>query len=217
MRSLDVDSQRALARALVNRFHPEAAKALGTLISAKEEFLRRKLDSFRHEAKSSIELEIDLRRRRGEPVKFMNKRTVQNITAERFLAAFGNDCIETDRVVAGDASLSFCSNPRNGWLVYTNFWFGRRETLIEYSHLIASERTFQQHGPNGPFMHHLVLESLVSFCSWLGICSQTQWEYLMSRQDVDDACDGLIRLCQHFFLNLPALLSGLDETIITVS
>jgi hypothetical protein len=214
MRPLDLDSQRALGHALINRFHPDATKALGDVISPQEEFLRRKLDRFRHDARSSIELEIDSRQRDGERVKFMNKRMALNIAAEKFRKTFGNDCIETKRVVAGDPSLSFCLKPRKGWLIYTYLWFGRKETMIDYSHLISSERTFQQQGHTGPFTHQLTLAFLVSFCSWLGICSQSQWEYLVSAEDVDYACDGVIKVCDHFFRNVSVLLDGLDEKMI---
>ena len=51
---------------------------------------------------------------------------------------------------------------------------------------------------------------MISFCSWLGICSQTQWEYLANPEEVERACDAVLDQCRHFFAVAPKLLAGLE-------
>ena len=54
-----------------------------------------------------------------------------------------------------------------------------------------------------------ILASFISFSAWLGITSQIEWEYLMD-EDVDPACDAVIKHCRHFLEVLPKLLKGLE-------
>jgi hypothetical protein len=85
-----------------------------------------------------------------------------------------------------------------GWVIYTNFWFGRREPLINYDHGIATKSTFAQKGAKGLYHAQFSVGIMLSLCSWLGICSQTQWEHLLT-EDVSVACDALVKHCAHFF------------------
>lgn len=210
MQNLDRERQRILAHGLLKRFHPEAVKSLAETCFPEEEALRRSLDRFRQDAVSSVESGIEARKRAGERIRFITKRKLLNVTAQTFQHAFGSQHVESDRVPDGDPSLQFQAKCHGGWVISTHFWFGRSESLIDYSHAIFSEQTFQLHGPKGPYMAELVIGSGISFCSWLGICSQTQWEYLTAEEDVGLACDGLIKFCRRFSDVAPALLKGLD-------
>jgi hypothetical protein len=215
MQKLDSERQLALARSLLKRFHPQAVKALSEICSTEEESLRNELDSFRHDAIAGIELEIDAKRLMGERIKFMSKRKLLNAMAQRFQAAFGTRCIESGRELTGDARLEFQVKCSGGWIISTYFWFGRGESLIDYGHAISSETTVEHHGPQGPYMASLIMANLISFCSWLGICSQTQWEYLLDDKNVDQACDAAIKFCRRFFDIAPKLLKGLEFDRIT--
>ena len=215
MEKLDLGQQRALGRALLRRFHPPAFAAVGDHCAAEDDLLRDRLDEFRRGAFSDVELEISATRRNQAPVRFVSKRKLLKVVLERFQDAFGGRCVESGRVIAGDPSLEFRTSCPGGWIIFTHFWFGRRESLIDYSHAIASETVFEQRGPQGPYSASLVLGAMMSFCSWLGICSQTQWEYLRDDQGVEQACDGVVKLCRHFFGVAPKLLEGLDVDGIT--
>jgi len=215
MQRLDRQQQLTLANSLIKRFHPDAVKALAEICSAEEELLRRSLDRFRQDAASNVELEVDARRRAGERVRFMSKRKLLNVTAQRFRDSFGSQCVESDRVLARDPSLQFQTTGPGGWIISTHFWFGRGESLIDYSHAIFSELTFEHHGPKGPYTANLVIGSLISVCSWLGICSQTQWEYLTDDEEVGHACDAVIKFCGRFFEVAPKILKGLEVDTIT--
>jgi hypothetical protein len=61
---------------------------------------------------------------------------------------------------------------------------------------------------------HLVMGYYMSFCSWLGVTSQTQWEYLME-EDVEPTCEAVINFCERFFEVAPKLLKGLEFEKIT--
>jgi hypothetical protein len=50
--------------------------------------------------------------------------------------------------------------------------------------------------------------SIISFNSWLGI-SQTEWKHL-TNEEVEPACDAVIKHCRHFFEVAPKLLKGLE-------
>lgn len=207
---LDNVDRLVLARGLLKRFHPEAVKVLGETCSTDEEILRKRLDRFRHDARSSIELEIDARERSGEKIRYISKRKLLNTVAHRFRDVFGNECVESGRELTGDPRLEFERKCPGGWTISTHFWFGRGESLIDYSHAISSEIAVEQRGAKGPYMGSLVMCCLTSFCSWLGLCSQTQWEYLANDQEVDQACNAAIKLCSHFFAVAPKLMNGLE-------
>jgi hypothetical protein len=210
MQELDIARQLALARSLLRRFHPEAVKALGETCSVEEESLRYRLDGFRHDATSKMELEMDSRRRAGERIRFISKRKLLNTTSRRFQEAFGSECVESDRGLTGDPSLEFQTKFPGGWIISTHFWFGRSESLIDYGHTISSEITFEHHGSQGPYLARHVIAAMVSFCDWLGICSQTQWEYLTDDKEVDHACSTAIKFSERFFEVAPKLLNGLE-------
>ena|SRR5579859_7462986 len=98
--------------------------------------------------------------------------------------------------------------------IYTNFRFGRSQSLINYCHGIVTERIFEQRGAKGPYHAQFPVGIMLSFCSWLGICSQTQWEYLQ-KEDVPIACDALIKNCTRFFDVAPKLLKGIQVNVIS--
>jgi hypothetical protein len=96
-----------------------------------------------------------------------------------------------------------------GWVISTQLYFGRRESVIQYRHSVESE-TRIHHAADPRFsVAALKLEQCISFAAWLGICSQTQWQYLTA-DDVEPASDAVIRLCGHFFEVAPKLLKGLE-------
>lgn len=217
MQKLGKSEQFVVARGLLKRFHPETVKALGETCSAEEKSLRDRLDLFRHDVfgTSGIELELDARRRAGKKIRSLSKRKLLNVTAQRFQGAFGTQCAESDRELTGDARLEFRMKCPGGWVINTHFWFGRGENLIDYGHTILSETTVEHRGPQGPYMGSLVICHSISFCSWLGICSQTQWEYLTEKEAVDHACDAVIKFSARFFEVAPKLLKGIEADDIT--
>lgn len=179
---------------------------------ADDESFRSQLDLLLGSIPRSLEDETDLRKQAGEKIKFISKSKLLKLTAERFQNAFAGQCVESGRQVEGDPFLSFdmkCGD----WVLTTNFWFGSSSSLLNYSHVIASNIAVEHHGPKGKYMAPLVMGSNISFASWLGLTSQIQWECLMD-QEVEPACGSAIKLCHHFFAVAPKLLTGLEfETL----
>jgi hypothetical protein len=80
----------------------------------------------------------------------------------------------------------------------------------DYGQRNLSSTTNEPHGRpameiGGPF---------ISFNSWFGISSQTQWSYLVD-EDIEPACDAAIKFCGYFFEVAPKLLKGLEFDKIT--
>jgi hypothetical protein len=133
------------------------------------------------------------------------------VTAE-FKDAFGDQCIGLASVDE-EPYLEFTMKCR-GWILKTNFWFGRFASLINYGHGIVSESTFEHHGMQVPTMI-LPGPGQIALCSWLGISGMTQREYLMD-EDVEPACNAVIKCCRHFFDIAPKLLKGLEAEKLTL-
>lgn len=210
---LEATNRMAEARYLLNQVK---GPSIGLLINdpfGDDESFRANLDLLLGSIPRSLEEEIALRKKAGEKIKFISKRKLLKVMAERFQNAFAGQCVETDREDAIDPFLSFemkCS----GWVLRTNFWFGRHSTLLNCSHLIASGTAFEHHGPKGKYMAPLGLGGGISFSSWLGITSQIQWECLTD-QEVEPSCAAALMLCARFFDVLPKLLKGMEcDTVV---
>jgi hypothetical protein len=206
------DEQLAYAHSRLKRFHPHAVTALGEGPWDVEDCLPSRPDVYRP-MPPTVAQELAVRKRAGEKIRFVSKRKLRKAVMVKFKDAFGSQCIGPEEVYDEDPS-AYLRMKCCGWLLQTSFWFGRRENLISYSHTIASEtRITHPDNPEitGPAM---VLAHGISFSAWLGLNSQTQWEYLLN-EDVEPACDAVIKLCGHFFEVLPKLLKGLEFDKIT--
>jgi hypothetical protein len=195
-----------LAHGLLKRFHPNAVKALGETCSTEEESLRARRDSFPSNILSFAE-EIRARKKAGEPIKLASKRKLRKVMTAQFKAAFGDECIGL-ACVEEEEDLRF-KMKRSGWVVNTMFYFGRSHAILNYSHNIGSEQTF-------PYRHGRIamgMRGLISFNSYLGISSQTEWDYL-TEEEIEPSCAVALKLCAHFFDVAPKLLKGLEcETV----
>jgi hypothetical protein len=210
MLRIDRDKQLVLAHSLLKRFHPDAVKTLGETDSSEESSLRDELDDFRRNV-FGLEAEISTKRAAGEKIKFVSKSKLRKIMVSKFREAYGSQCVKMENGEEWDPlfDMKCC-----GWIISTQLWFGRHESLISYNHSIVSETRI--HHPQNPEITApaMKLEQLISFSGWLGICSQTQWQYLMP-DDVEPACDAAIKFCGHFFEIAPKLLKGLEFDKIT--
>ena len=204
--------QMTIARALLKRFHPDAVNALGEACSAEEQTLRRKRDAYL--VPSPTEEDVAARRNAGEKVKFASKRKLQTAMMKKFQLAFRERCTNSNYDDLCDPSSLFETKCCGGWNISTQFWFGRRESLIDYNQSIQSELTFHQKGETGDYTGSLLLEEAISFCGWLGI-GPTQWPYIKS-EEVDQTCNTVVQHCQHFFEVAPKLLQGLEVENIAI-
>ena len=203
MKQIDKSEQLTLARSLLKRGYPNTVKVLGEGLSDEENSWVNKLDTFRHDA---LVLEINSQKGR-EKIKYVSKNKLRKIMVAAFAKAYGDRCVKVqiENELAPWFEMKF-----TGWIVTTRFSFGRRESMIRYHHSILSEaKTPNPELPPELWGTAMTLGHFISFASWLGICSQTQWMSLVEG-DVDQACDAVIKHCGHFFDAVPQLSNGLE-------
>jgi hypothetical protein len=204
---LGKNGQFDVAQFWIKQLRAEAANIPGVAFFDDDKSLLSQLDAVFRRIPLTFEEQIAARKQAGEKIKFASKRKLQKAITEKFKAAFGDQCIDHRFDDEHDLSSNFdikCC----GWILSTHFWFGRRESLINYSHGIGSE-TRITHPESKASASAMVMAQMVSFSSWLGITSQIQWEYLMN-EEIESACDAVIKLCRHFFEVAPKLLKGLE-------
>jgi hypothetical protein len=143
MLKLPKSEQLVLARGLIKRSHPNAVKTLGETCSAEEGSLLSRRDAAFSNI-LSIGAEIRARKKAREPVKLASKRELRKVITAQFKVAFGNECIDL-ACVDEEPELTF-KMKRSGWIIKTLFWFGRGESVLDYSHNIESEETFPYRG-----------------------------------------------------------------------
>lgn len=205
MQRLNKEQQLALAYALLHRFHPLAVQALGVSCSPEGLTLRSRRDSSSVNDISGFGNQIFTRKCAGEKIKFASRRKLRKAMTTHFIKAFGSECIGLEYVDEWEElefDMKCC-----GWIINTSFDFGRTEAQIRYNHAISTRKTFapaEQQISNG-----FGLVSMISFNSWLGISSQTEWPYLMD-EDIEPTCAAVIERCRHFFEAAPKLLKGLE-------
>jgi hypothetical protein len=209
------NGQTAEASSLFQLFRDDACKVLGETYFDDDTLLLSKIADVFQPIGATLEEQIAARRKAGEKIKFVSKRTLQKTLAERFKSAFNNQCGDfrfDDSLDPWSAfDMSCC-----GWTLSTHFWFGRRESLINYHHNISSPtKIYHPEHPEitAPAMS---MGQMISFSSWLGLTSQIQWEYLFN-DDVDSACDVVFKHCRYFFEVAPKLLKGLEFENITAN
>ena len=214
VQQLEKDGQPDVAQFWIQRLRAKAANLPGVGYFDSDKSLLSQLDAVFRPIPLTFEEQIAAKKLTGEKIKFASKRKLQKAITEKFKAAFGDQCLDHRFDDEYDLNSNFdikCF----GWIVSTNCWFGRRESLINYSHGIGSE-TKITHPESKTSASAMIMAQMVSFSSWLGITSQIQWEYLMN-EDVEPACDAVIKFCGHFFAVAPKLLKGLEFENITAN
>jgi len=205
-----LDSSQELNDQVISMHDREIAQILGKDWRCDKKPLRSRLDEVFENIPPAFETELAVRRRKGEQISFASKRKLQKAVTKSFNDAFGGQCTNFRFIDKIDPSSGFdmiCC----GWTISTQFWFGRRESLISYTHLIASPTRVAN--PDNPEITTpaMLLANCLSFGRWLGIPGQ--WEYLTD-EEVKPACDAAVKLCGHFFEVVPKLLKGLEFEII---
>jgi hypothetical protein len=215
VQQLTSEGQLDVAEFWLQHLRSDAAKVPGIGFFHNDESLLSQLDSIFKVIGSTFDEQIAARKRDGEKIKFASKRKLQKAITEKFKAAFGNQCIDHRFDDENDLSSNFdikCC----GWILSTHFWFGRRESLINYSHGIFSPTRIHHPEHSEITAPAMRLALMISFSSWLGLTSQIQWEYLFN-EDVDSACDAVLRHCRYFFEVAPKLLKGLEFENLTAN
>jgi hypothetical protein len=210
---LRANGQAAEAGGLLQIFRADAAKVVGEPYMENDKSLLDKLDAIFQPIGSTFEEEIAARKKSGEKIRFAGKRKLQKAITIKFKDAFGDRCIDQEYDDICDPSSHFdmeCC----GWILRTNFWFGRGGSLINYSHTISSPTKISHERYPEITAPTMLMGLCISFSSWLGITSQVEWEYLFN-EEVETVCDSVIMHCRNFIDVAPKLLKGLEFANIT--
>lgn len=187
MEQLRRDDQFRLARALIKRFHREALTLTGEYLSAEE---ARMIENYQNvmlmpspEEQKLFELETSGRARFK-----VNRKKFAALIKEQLVAIVG-DLLEPVDAYDGWYTISVA-----GWTIRTYVDTGGRYHQLCYDHTISA----------APHMH---LQEWINLLSWLGLSSQTMWQFL-NDGDISRTATALGSLCAHFMQALPKLLEG---------
>lgn len=178
---------------------PPAGILCGTN-SSDAEFLSTELDKFLSSVPLSLEEQVKARRQAGEKIKFVSKKKLQKILTKKVEDVFGNQ-YEECRVDEGHWTAFDIKC--GGWMLTTQFNFGRQQSALRYWHNICSQRK----APH-PAMPE-VMYPVIFLCRGVSWPCSWQWEYL-TKEDVELACEETFKYCYRFFEAAPRLLKGLD-------
>jgi hypothetical protein len=203
MRQLEANKLDLFVAALLKRDHREAAKALGETIGTHENALLNQFYSFR--AFSPFEKDMAAKKRVGQKFHFASKRSVKKKMMLSFEKAFGH--MGPEGFEEADSQSANLRVRFKNWIVQTNFFFGRSQSLIRFDHFVSHPILFSAPGAvKDPFLD-------ASIC-WISL-GVMEWNYLMT-EDIEPACDSVIGLCREFFNELPKFLEGLDVENVTI-
>lgn len=184
-----------------------AARILCDTESTDVECLSTELDKFLSSVPQSLEEQVKAKRLAGEKIKIVSKKKLQRILTQKVKDVFGNQ-YEECRVDEGHWTAFDIKC--GGWMLTTQFNFGRQQSVLGYWHNICSQKKAPHPAMPEVMYPVMFLCRCVSWpCSW-------QWEYLME-QDVELACDETFKYCRRFFEAGPKLLKGLEFENITVN
>ena len=195
------------ARKLFELIRSDAIKVLGGTCVDNDDQLRSQLDVLFASVPLGIEDELVVKHGSGEKTKYVGKQKLKKAILTKFKEAFGTEPVGTSDL-PGEPELRFQTGCC-GWILSTDFCFGRQPGCVEYSHSISSEETFERRRAVGYHRGFLTLSTNISFDRWMGIGGATRWEYVTD-SEIDLVADTIVRFSRQFFEVAPKLLKGLE-------
>jgi hypothetical protein len=175
--------------------------------------------------------QIERQRLAGEKIKFASRQLLRKAIIAKFKSTF--ECYRTSPTFYVGGPEPHFEFKSCGWILSTDLSIPCNGCAIEYSHTIASENMFELKdsrriasawvavrsdiSANPPLIYrsgYLTIARNVSLLTWLGIASESEWEYIFG-ENIEQVCESVIRFCDHFFKVAPKLLKGLDGGTIT--
>lgn len=199
--SLDQHSRAALGSALLLATHKDAAKVLNEVISDEATALMRQLENLRWKGSFAAEPTND------NPA-LATRRQLKRAMKERFLAAYGNQCLPPDPL-DGNEDMVFRMQCR-GWIIKTSFDFGSWASEITYDHSVWTGKWVTKETPAILFANCIGFR--LNYGNEIGIGSR--WEKI-SVEQMEAVCTEIIGHCQRMFDVFPKLLEGLDLELLT--
>ncbi|MFN7138315.1 MAG: hypothetical protein ACK4UN_03135 [Limisphaerales bacterium] len=208
LKSLDPHSQAALAKAMLQTRHKEAAEELNESISEEGVKLIRQEEGFRCRTSpgtwEGAYRPIDTK---NAPL-MATRRQLKSAMKKHFLAAFGSQCLPPDPL-DGKTDLVFAIKCR-GWIVKTFFEFGRWDPEIVHSHNVWTGKWITREEPAVLLANSIGFR--LNYGNELGIGAG--WENI-TVENIDPVCNEIIEHCRRMFEVYPVLLEGLDLELLT--
>lgn len=189
--------QLILASALSKR-SPEYLRETGEAMSKEESVLLQSFDRL-HVQPTKREDEIERAKANGEIVPLASKAKLRKVAVEKFISAYGRECTDMKTSKEWDPLFSM---RRCGWLARTQLIFGRSRGLMSYRIIIESENRIT-HPENDQISG--AETTLTPGFGWI----VNRWDDVFD-EEVNRACDALIRQIGFCFDALPTLLKGLE-------
>lgn len=204
MSGLTSDEKLQLAKALVKRFHKNAAEIAGDPVTREEIEMISKYREHRDNIANQLEVALYERQKAGERVVYANRKRLAKLVMSELRRINLNDATEEDR------GWSYITEI-NGWEIKTYIDTGHRHAQLLYNHQIYSadkvEAVVSKYGE--PTQLRLSLAKNISLNSWLGINSETCW-FDLTDEDSPVAAVNLAKMCSHFLQTVPILLKALE-------
>ncbi len=204
------EGKAAEALTVFQMCRPDFEKFIGEIYVDDDNAILSKIEPIVASIPQTFEEQIAARRAAGEKISFASRKMLRKQMLGKFRSTFKNQRILDWQL--NDPEPHF-ETSIGGWIVSTNFHFGRDDAVIEYSHDIFSENMFLFPATKGTYSKCLSMQQNISFCSWLGV-GPTEWEYL-TNDEVESACDYAIIFIRRFFDVAPKLLKGLEVDKVT--
>ena len=132
--SLDPNSQTVLGRGLLQTRHEEAVKVLGESISPEAETLMRREEAFRRRQLPGTWEGAYAPRNEADQLPLATRKQLKKAIRVHFRAAFGDQCLPPDPL-DGKSDGPF-GMKCYGWIINTNFDFGRWFPEIRQEHSV---------------------------------------------------------------------------------
>lgn len=181
----------------------EAARILFDTDSSNAEFLLAQLDAFFGSIPSSFEEQVEARKQAGEKLRFAAKKKLQKTITRMFKESFAGGFVDFRIDDFKDNPWTSFDIKCSGWILTTQFTFGRQQSFVSHRHSIQSETRIRH--PQNPS----ITGPAMTLCSGTAWPCAWSWDYLMN-EDVELACNETLRYCRYFYEAAPRLLKGLE-------
>lgn len=209
-RRLSAERKIAEANMVFEIVCADAARVLFETNSLDAKYLSNRLDKFFSSIPQSFEEQVASKKQAGEKIRFVSKmklqKTLTGMFKESFVGAyfgFISDDSKSDPWTSFD--MKCC-----GWVLTTQFTFGRKQSQLSHRHIIQS-KTRVQHPLNPTITGPAVTlgNAVVWPCGW-------HWECSMNGE-MELACSETLKYCRYFYDAAPKLLKGLEFQNVTAN
>ena len=191
MEALHPDKCLRFAIARVKLSHPKAVEITGEFQTPEEKDL---IQEYCNLARQSSQFENEIWRQRyfgSGPIKKVNKKKFAVLLENELARTFENSTLQQG------ANIIAIETQVGNWTVSTRVRSGQPPGYLQ--HIRAIEPVY--------------LVEAVSMLSWMGICSQTDWNLLLTDEDAAQATKSITSICLHFTQAVPGLLDGLSHDL----